>query len=268
MPLSSVSSPSSSSSRVAGQRIIRVDVTSDPNCPFCILGIRQLMLSIEKYNTSQPSRQLVPHVRILPFQLSGELSATPIDRNTYLSQKLGEARHAAVERNLDEKFRTVGLERSKNGEISSSHHAQRLEAYALFNSPPNHLPLGLDILKSYHIDGIHNSHIPTLARLAVKHGLFQTESIAETWLASDALDMEVRRAYVTAHRLGVTGVPFFVFQGKWAASGAMGVDEFVTLLEEIVKREDEPSLSPSPTDTLTSGEVVGKVTAEQCHLKP
>lgn len=62
---------------------------------------------------------------------------------------------------------------------------------------------------------------------AMLFNLFPTGAHARQWLDSDEGDAEVRRAYTSAHRLGVTGVPFFVFQQKYAASGAMGVDEFV-----------------------------------------
>ena len=87
----------------------------------------------------------------------------------------------------------------------------------------------MDLLMAYHVDRYHPSDRSLLRSLAVMHGIFPTEEKVDAWLDGNELDMEVRRAYLTAHRLGVHGVPFFVFQGKWAASGAMGVDEFVTV---------------------------------------
>jgi predicted DsbA family dithiol-disulfide isomerase len=70
-----------------------------------------------------------------------------------------------------------------------------------------------------------------LSTLAVKHGIFVNTQAAQEFLRGKECDAEVKRAYATAHRLGVTGVPFFVFQDRYAASGAMGVDEFVHVRE-------------------------------------
>lgn len=43
----------------------------------------------------------------------------------------------------------------------------------------------------------------------------------------------IRQAIADAQRLGVSGVPFFVIDGKYAISGAQGVDIFVKALRQI-----------------------------------
>lgn len=131
--------------------------------------------------------------------------------------------------------------------------------YALRNDPTSQLPLAMNLFEAHHLDGQHLSDRDFLTYQAMLFNLFPSGAQARQWLESDECDAEVRRAYASAHRLGVTGVPFFVFQQKYAASGAMGVDEFVKvcvrrlsagamliiqLLEEIGRRED---LSPAPT---------------------
>jgi len=149
-----------------------------------------------------------------------------------------------------------------DGMISNSHLTHRLLTYALLHFPQRQLALALDLFTAYHSDGIHPADIPTLAQLAAKHEIFSSPLDAEAWLEGSELDVEVKRAYVTARRLGVTGVPFFVFQDRWAASGAMGVEEFVQLLEDISRREGGgSSITPSPTSTAASpnsGEALGK----------
>ena len=142
--------------------------------------------------------------------------------------------------------------------------------YALRTDPTAQLPLAMNLFEAHHLDGQHLSDRDFLTYQALLFNLFPTGTQARQWLDSDQCDAEVRRAYSSAHRLGVTGVPFFVFQQKYAASGAMGIDEFVKvscsqsvagfpllisqLLEEISRREDlspsSSSSSPSPTSTL------------------
>ena len=96
----------------------------------------------------------------------------------------------------------------------------------------------MDLLVAYHIDGCHPSDRNLLAYLAVEHGIFASGAIAMAWLAGSEFDAEVKLAYGSANRLGITGVPFFVFEDKWAASGALSVDGFLQvrtarLLEDV-----------------------------------
>ena len=47
-------------------------------------------------------------------------------------------------------------------------------------------------------------------------------------------DLEsVRQDIANAQRMGVSGVPFFIVDGKYAISGAQGVDVFVNALKQI-----------------------------------
>jgi predicted DsbA family dithiol-disulfide isomerase len=102
--------------------------------------------------------------------------------------------------------------------------------YALRNDPSSQLPLAMNLFEAHHLDGQHLSDREFSTYQAMLFNLFPSGTQAREWLDSDECDAEVRRAYASAHRVGVTGVPFFVFQQKYAASGAMGVDEFVKVL--------------------------------------
>lgn len=113
--------------------------------------------------------------------------------------------------------------------MSQSHLAHRLTEYAGQVKPASQLQVAMDIFNVYHVDGVHLSCKDSLAAIAVKNGLFETTQEAATWLAGNACNVEVKKKYGVAQRLGITAVPFFVFNDKYAASGAMGVDEFVNV---------------------------------------
>lgn len=113
------------------------------------------------------------------------------------------------------------------GEMSQSHLAHRLTEYAGQVNPAVQLAVAMDIFNMYHVHGVHLSERNALAEIGVKNGLFASKDAGIAWLAGGACDLEVKKQYQTAQRMGITGVPFFVFQDKYAASGAMGVDEFV-----------------------------------------
>lgn len=112
------------------------------------------------------------------------------------------------------------------GKVASSHLSHRLTSYAGKNAPASQLPLEMDLFDMYHARGIEPSNRAELSRLAVKNGVFKTEADAAAFLDSTDEDAEVRSAYSLARRRGIDGVPFFIFNDKFATSGAVGEDEF------------------------------------------
>jgi predicted DsbA family dithiol-disulfide isomerase len=228
---------------MAATRTLKVDVTSDYLCPFCLLGMRQLELAIEKYR-ERDHEPFNVEICMRPFQLNGLISETPMQRSEYGEKKFGADRWNCVCDSLAAKFKSVGIDYKTDGAMSQSHLAHRLTEYAGQLKPESQLAVSMDIFDLYHVNGVHLSDREGLAEIGVKHGLFSDKDGGLAWLAGNACDLEVKKQYQTAQRMGITGVPFFVFQDKYAASGAMGVDEFVEILADINKREKDTSASP------------------------
>jgi hypothetical protein len=62
----------------------------------------------------------------------------------------------------------------------------------------------------------------------MKYKLFSSESEAKEWLGNGTeYDEEVTKGYRSAQQMGVTGVPFFIVDNKYAISGAVGEEAFV-----------------------------------------
>lgn len=79
---------------------------------------------------------------------------------------------------------------------------------------------------AHHGRGTSPSSIPLLTSAAVKHGVFPSEAAAKAFLESDEMDEEVNKGYDKARRMGISGVPFFVFDGQFGVSGAIGEEGF------------------------------------------
>jgi predicted DsbA family dithiol-disulfide isomerase len=80
---------------------------------------------------------------------------------------------------------------------------------------------------AYHTDGIHPSDLDTLANIAMKYELFANAQEAKAWLETgDEYDEEVKKGYNSARAMGVSGVPFFIVDNKYAISGAVGEEAF------------------------------------------
>ena len=71
-------------------------------------------------------------------------------------------------------------------------------------------------------------------QMAAEAGLEEAE--VRALLSSDDYAGEVRADEETAHRYGVTGVPYFVIDGQFAIPGALGKAEMVGVLQKILDR--------------------------------
>ena len=105
------------------------------------------------------------------------------------------------------------------------------------------------LMEAYFRDGRLVSDHAILAELAGEVGLPADEAAA--WLATENGAREVRTEEATAHKVGITGVPFFVLAGRYAVQGAQPAD---ALLEAMRQAWDE-TVDTSPSDR--AGEVCG-----------
>jgi predicted DsbA family dithiol-disulfide isomerase len=85
------------------------------------------------------------------------------------------------------------------------------------------------LFRAYHADGRDLNDHETLAELAGQAGL---AGVAEMLAAGDGA-AEVTAQLETARAAGVNGVPFFVFEGRWAVSGAQPAEFFQGALREV-----------------------------------
>ena len=90
------------------------------------------------------------------------------------------------------------------------------------------------LFKAYFTEGRDISDHATLATLAREAGLDASE--AEAALSGGAYADEVRRDILEARQVGVTGVPFYVFDRKYAVSGAQESGIFRQVLEQVAGR--------------------------------
>jgi predicted DsbA family dithiol-disulfide isomerase len=88
------------------------------------------------------------------------------------------------------------------------------------------------ILHAYFTESKHIGDHETLTQLAVEVGL--DREAVEKMLASDEMADAVRGDQQTAKQIGVTGVPFFLIDQKYALTGAQPTDVFVQVMEKVI----------------------------------
>ena len=213
---------------------LTVDVVSDVVCPWCYIGKRRLAAALARLRDAEPD--LPVHVRWHPFQLNPDLPPEGKDRAAYLAAKFGGPERAAqVYERVRAAGETVGIpfafdaiERQPNTLL-----AHRLIAWAQGRREGDADALVEALFRAYFLEGRFVGDREELVKLAQDAGFDPDD--ARTFLASDELRDAVAEADVRAREMGISGVPFFVFGGKTAISGAQ---EPEALLEAIAQARD------------------------------
>lgn len=156
-------------------------------------------------------------MRWLPFQLNPDLPPQGISRADYILRKFGEKdssryqRVAAVGKSLglDMQFGKIKVQPNTVKAHRLMHHAGELGrqdamAEALF--------------RAYFVEGADLTDDATLAEYAAQAGLDRAEILA--YLATDRDADLIRSADVEARQVGISGVPFFIFNRTIGVSGA------------------------------------------------
>ena len=196
-----------------------VDVWSDVVCPFCHLGDTLLTQAIERFGHPV-------EVRYHSFQLMPELPQGPgRDVVEVLAETKGISREQAEAMNAQVAARaaTVGLDLRFDGAlVANTRDAHRL--LHLARERGVQADVAARLFRAYFTDGRDIGAHGVLADLAVEAGLDRDEVLR--FLATDDLAEAVDADIAWGRRLGISGVPFFVLDGKYAVSGAQPPELF------------------------------------------
>ena len=95
------------------------------------------------------------------------------------------------------------------------------------------------LFKAYFTAGRNIGDIHTLGLLGKEIGLAESRVIQ--MLKSKEFSDEVNKDLKLARTIGITGVPYFLFNGSLAISGAQPVPAFLIALDEAKKKREEPA---------------------------
>lgn len=190
-----------------------VDVVSDVVCPWCYVGKRRL----EAAMALRPEQPL--EVRWRPFQLDATIPAGGLDRIEYMTRKFGSLdkiagihqRLAGIGAEVGIAFDFAAIKRSPN-----TLDAHRLIRWSAGYDRQSEIVEGL--FRAFFVEGRDIGDRDVLADIAAEHGIDRPAAAAHLASGED-VDL-VAGEIDMAHRIGVQGVPFFIFAGKLAVSGA------------------------------------------------
>ncbi len=188
-------------------------IVSDIACPWCFIGKARLEAALERFGLGERFA-----ITWLPYELNPEMPEEGMDRTQYLDGKFGPGKRKEIEVRLSEAalesgvtFNWAKVTRSVNTRM-----AHMLVAAASTVQRGGDMTAAL--FKAYWQDGRDIGDIETLVQIAVEQGF--DEQAARDELANDELRETVIGLEDHARKVGVTGVPFFIVDGKLAVSGA------------------------------------------------
>lgn len=224
---------------------MKVEIWSDVMCPFCYIGKRRLERALEQF----PQAAQV-QVEWKSFQLDPE-STTDISQN--YAQMLADKKNMPLPQvrdmfaNVAEMGRGEGLRLDfDKAVVANSFQAHRFTHLAKAHGKQHEAEEQL--FKAHFTDGKNIDEAEVLAQLGEEIGIGATA--VREMLTSEAYKAEVQRDQYEAHQIGVRGVPFFVFNDKYAISGAQESRVFLSALQQSFSewQQTQPAL-----ETLAEG---------------
>ena len=204
-----------------------IEIISDVVCPWCYIGKRRLERALEQ----RPDTDVT--ISWLPFQLNPDMLAEGVDRRAYMDEKFGSERARELIDHMSEAASGEGLsfqyEAGAKAVNTLSAHMLLYWAGELDDVDQN--ALAEKLFAAYHEDCEDISDPTVLARIAGQVGM-DSDSIPEK-LRSGSDRENIRALIEEAHSIGVSGVPFFILDRKFAISGAQPPESFLEALDQL-----------------------------------
>ncbi|WP_323767237.1 DsbA family oxidoreductase [Marinovum sp.] len=206
--------------------MVKLDILSDPICPWCYIGKAYL----DRALAAAPDHPFT--IEWHPFQLNPEMPAEGMDRRAYLEGKFG-GQEGAVQAYLPvhEHAEKAGLEihLDKIQRTPNTLDAHRLIHWAGIEGKQTAAVSAL--FRAYFVEGRDIGDHDTLADIA--DGLEIDASVILRLLGSDSDAQDIRDRDAAAREMGVSSVPTFIVDGKSAVPGAQPPELWAQVIAEI-----------------------------------
>jgi predicted DsbA family dithiol-disulfide isomerase len=207
--------------------MIRLDIFSDPICPWCYIGKAYLDRALE----SRPNHLFA--IEWHPFQLNPDMPATGMDRRAYLERKFGGKQQAVeVYARIEQAAKDAGIEIDFAAiqRTPNTMNAHRLIHWAGLEGRQTAMVAGL--FRAYFRDGQDIGDSDTLITLAQAAGM--DPAATERLLATDADRADLIARDQDARQKGLSGVPAFLVAQQYVMSGAQPVATWQQVIDELV----------------------------------
>ena len=208
------------------QTPLRIDIVSDVVCPWCVIGYRQLAQALEQTSTAY-------EIHWHPFELNPDMPAEGQNLREHIMEKYGSSKQEsdASRARMNEAGSEVGFEFNFTDD-TRMHNTFNLHQLLHWADQQGRMHDLKQALFAAHFTNNRNiSDNTVLADIAAEIGLDRSEALAV--LADQRFAKEVRAAQQHWRQQGIQSVPSVIFNQKHLVSGAQGVENFKSILQQL-----------------------------------
>jgi len=205
---------------------LRIDIISDVMCPWCVIGYRQLAIALE-------ANEVEHEIHWHPFELNPNMPAEGQDMREHLIEKYGTtpAQSDANRANMTERGEELGFQFNfaDGFRMHNTFNTHQLLHWA--NEHDRRHDLKQALFTEHFTNGRDLSDDTVLIDIAAEIGLDRDE--AKAVLADQRFAGDVRQEQQFWVQQGISGVPAVVFDRQHLVTGAQGVDNYKSVLNQL-----------------------------------
>ena len=203
---------------------MKIQIFIDTVCGWCFIGSQRLHLALQKFNHNF-------EIIYVPFQLNPTMPEDGMNREEYIIGKFGGMENAkpmydsmvseAKKENLE--FNLSNIKKTPNTvlshiliDVARKHQVQKETVF--------------DIFSNYFIQGLDIGDKNNLIKIGTNHGI-KSEELSREFDSEENIE-KVNKMDKIGRQMGITGVPFYVFNEKILLSGAQSVEMLEKAIED------------------------------------
>jgi predicted DsbA family dithiol-disulfide isomerase len=220
--------------------VLAIDVFSDVVCPWCYIGEGRLARGLEMARTRHPALEV--ELRWRPYQLRSDMPPQGQPWATFMREKFGGEERA---REMFAQVAAIGAAEGltfRFDRVASS--PNTVDAHRLILAAAaagREWAMANALFRAYFAEGANLNDPEQLVEIATRAGIDADEARAH--LAGDEGKAEVVRSQLSAGRLGIQGVPFYVVDGRLGVSGAQPPELFARVVEQALRGSEQGGAS-------------------------
>ncbi len=212
---------------------MQIDVISDVVCPWCFIGKRNLEAALAAWREQHPDEE-APRVNWHPFQLNPGLPESGMPRAQYIADKFGGPDRAKeIYARVSNAGAGAGIAFDFDGIVRQPNTVDPHRLVHLAAEQGRQDEMVEALFRGYFLNAADLTSRETLADIAATAGLDRDKVVA--YLATDRDRMEVENGDHHARAIGVQGVPFFIFNQRYALSGAQPPEVLLEVMEKALR---------------------------------
>jgi len=214
------------SKQLSSEQPLRIDIVSDVVCPWCVIGYRQLAQALEQTNTEH-------EIHWHPFELNPNIPSEGQNLREHIAEKYGSSKEEsdASRARMTEAGLEVGFEFNFTEETRTYNTFDLHQLLHWADQQGRMHDLKQALFAAHFTNGRNISDKEVLADIAAEIGLDRSEAVAV--LKDQRFAEEVRQAQQQWRQQGIQSVPSVIFSQKHLVSGAQGVENFKSILQQL-----------------------------------